>query len=601
MTSQIKILPENLCNKIAAGEVVERPASVVKELLENSIDADARDITIEIEKGGKKLIRLVDDGCGMDRDDIFLCLERHATSKISSADDLFKLQTLGFRGEALPSIAAVSRMVLRSRPPQCEAGMELLLDGGEVKRADVCGMAPGTSVEVRDLFYRLPARRKFLRRDETELAHVGEVVTRTALAHPDIQFRLLHHGRSLIDVRRAEGLRARVANLLGRHLASDLVEIDAAGPDCHIHGLIGPPQTNRATSGTIYTFVNGRYIRDRVVQHAVLDGYRTLLPRGRYPVVVLFLELDPEQVDVNVHPTKHEVRFRQQSRVHDFIVAGLADALRESSWVSPADPGPTPDADAPGPGAVLAMPEKTPPPSGAGRQAEIRESLQRYVQTPSPPMDSRSVFALPSAPAAETVEADVGFFSGLRLIGQYHNSYLLCQDGPDLLLIDQHAAHERVGFERLRAQWRQGGIERQSLLFPPVLEFSHLEQCRLQENLEKLGRLGFELEPFGGNAFVLKAVPQLLSGSDAEQLVRDVAAELAGLGSSSLIEEALDKVLILMACHRMVRANQALTEAQIRALLKDLDSIDFSAQCPHGRPVMHRLSLAEVEKFFHRG
>jgi len=600
MTSQIKILPENLCNKIAAGEVVERPASVVKELLENSIDAGASDITIEIEKGGKKLIRLVDDGCGMDRDDIFLCLERHATSKISSADDLFKLQTLGFRGEALPSIAAVSRMVLRSRPPQCEEGMELLLDGGEVKRADVCGMAPGTSVEVRDLFSRLPARRKFLRRDETELAHIGEVVTRTALAHPDIQFRLLHNGRSLIDVRRAEGLRARVANLLGRHLAEELVEINAAGPDCRIHGLVGTPQTNRATTGTIYTFVNGRYIRDRVVQHAVLDGYRTLLPRGRYPVVALFLELDPELVDVNVHPTKHEVRFRNQGQVHDFIAAALADALRESSWVAPAAPAPTSGTTDSAPGVSPATSAVPSPSSAVGLQTEIHESMQQYAPTVPASMDSQPVFAMPSARTAKTEVADVGFFSGLRLIGQYHNSYLLCQDGPDLLLIDQHAAHERVGFERLRAQWRQGGIERQSLLFPPVLEFGHLEQRRLQENLEKLGSLGFELEPFGGNAFVLKAVPQLLSGNDAEQLVRDVAAELAALGSSSLIEEALDKVLILMACHQMVRANQALTEAQIRALLKDLDSIDFSAQCPHGRPVMHRLTLAEVEKFFHR-
>jgi len=605
MSSRIKILPENLCNKIAAGEVVERPASVVKELLENSIDAGAQDISIEIEKGGKKLIRMVDDGCGMGRDDIFLCLERHATSKISSADDLFRLQTLGFRGEALPSIAAVSRMVLRSRPAASEAGMELVLDGGEVRRADACGMAPGTSIEVRDLFHRLPARRKFLRRDETELAHVGEVVTKVALAHPDIQFKLLHHGRTLIDVRRDEGLRARVANLLGRHLAGDLLEIDRNGPDCRLHGLIGTPQTTRATTGSIYTFVNGRYIRDRVVQHAVLDGYRTLMAKGRYPVVVLFLELDPETVDVNVHPTKHEVRFRQQSQVHDFIAAVIADALRDSSWVAPgaspaATGGSLTTSAVPTP-PVVASPSVAPQQAGGDRRQEIRESLQRYSQGPSTAAPSQPVLQMPSAARPDQVEGETGFFSSLRLIGQYHNSYLLCQDARDLLLIDQHAAHERVGFERLRSQWSGGGIERQALLFPPVLEFSHVELQRLQDQLENLDRLGFQLEPFGGNAFVLKAVPQLLAGSDAEQLLRDVASELATLGSSSLIEETLDKVLILMACHQMVRANQALTDVQIRALLRALDSIDFSAQCPHGRPVMHRLSLTDVEKFFHRG
>lgn len=602
MSSQIKILPENLCNKIAAGEVVERPASVVKELLENSIDAGAREISIEIEKGGKKLIRMIDDGCGMGRDDVFLCLERHATSKISTAEDLFRLQTLGFRGEALPSIASVSRMVLRSRPAQSEAGMEIVLESGEVRRADACGMAPGTSIEVRDLFFRLPARRKFLRRDETELAHIGEVVTKSALAHPDIQFRLVHHGRSLIDVRRDEGLRGRVANLLGRHLAEDLLDIDCEGPDCRVKGLIGTPQVNRATTGSIYTFVNGRYIRDRVVQHAVLEGYRTLLPKGRYPVVVLFLELDPETVDVNVHPTKHEVRFRQQGQVHDFIAGSLADTLRGSSWVSPAE-----DATAPGSAPAVTThgePEANRPVAApVARQDEIRETMINYAAGQAGFSRPQSTFTMPSARVSEPVEtsvSDIGFFSGLRLVGQYHNSYLICQDGPDLLLIDQHAAHERVGFERLRSQWREGRIERQNLLFPPVLEFSPVEQGQLQESLQSLALLGFDLEPFGGNSFVLKAVPQLLAGSDAEQLIRDVAAELASLGRSTLVEEALDKVLILMACHQMVRANQALTTEQIRALLHDLDSIDFSAQCPHGRPIMHRLSLAEVEKFFHR-
>lgn len=601
MPNLIQILPENLCNKIAAGEVVERPASVVKELIENCLDAGARDISIEIEKGGKKLIRVIDDGSGMGREDVFLCLERHATSKITSDDDLFRLQTLGFRGEALPSIASVSRMILRSRLKNADAGMELTIEGGEIKRADACGMAVGTSIEVRDLFFRMPARRKFLRRDETELAHVGEVVTKTALAHPDIQFRLFHHGRNLIDVRPQDGLRARVASLLGRTLADDLVAIDCADRGCRLHGLMSQPQTNRSTTGSIYTFVNGRYIRDRVVQHAVMEGYRTLLPKGRYPVVVLFLEIDPETVDVNVHPTKHEVRFRQQGEVHDFIAAALAANLSSSSWVS--HPGSQAPIET-----TVSIPFhsesslSTVPGGFAGaRQIEIRESLQRYGAREPVTMPARKdLFTMPPPVVSRETLAEEGFFSGLRYIGQYHNSYLLCQDGPDLLIIDQHAAHERIGFERLRAQWQLGQIEQQRLLFPPVLEFSHAEFAQMQEQLPALLKLGMELEHFGGQAFVLKAIPQILDQRNAEQLVRDVAAELASLGRSNLIEEAVDKVLILMSCHRMIRANQALSDVQVMALLQDLDRIDFSAQCPHGRPVMHRFSLAHIEKFFHR-
>lgn len=467
MPNLIHILPENLCNKIAAGEVVERPASVVKELIENCLDAGAKDISIEIEKGGKKLIRVIDDGHGMGREDIFLCLERHATSKISSDDDLFRLQTLGFRGEALPSIASVSRMVLRSRLKNVDAGMEIVLEGGDVKRADACGMAVGTSIEVRDLFFRMPARRKFLRRDETELAHVGEVVTKTALAHPDVQFRLFHHGRNLIDVRQQDGLRARVASLLGRTLADDLIAIDSSGQGCRLHGLMSTPQTNRSTTGSIYTFVNGRYIRDRVVQHAVMDGYRTLLPKGRYPVVVLFLEVDPETVDVNVHPTKHEVRFRQQGQVHDFIAAALTANLSSSSWVSqPTIPPAVESCVGHLPPAGPVSPVITSD-TAVQHQVEIRESLHRYgARQVDTAVARKELFPFPKPAAVQgEVEAE-GYFSGLRYIGQYHNSYLLCQDGPDLLLIDQHAAHERVGFERLRQQWQHGQIEQQRLLFP---------------------------------------------------------------------------------------------------------------------------------------
>lgn len=610
MSRRIHILPENLCNKIAAGEVVERPASVVKELIENSLDAGAGEIHVEIEKGGRKLIRITDDGCGMGKEDIFLCLERHATSKIASDDDLFRLTTLGFRGEALPSIASVARMVLRSRPAEAEEGMEIHVDCGQIRKTASCGMAPGTVIEVRDLFYRLPARRKFLRRDETEMAHIGDVVTKMALAHPGVQFRLSHQGRTLVDVRRNENLRTRVAGLLGRQVAGQLLEFDHRGAEGRVHGLVSPPDLSRATSGGIFTFVNGRAIRDKVVQHAVMEAYRTLLPRGRYPVLVLFLDIDPGEVDVNVHPTKHEVRFRRQGQVHDFILACLRQTLRGSSWLTPPE---VEDGRTPG---KPATEENSP---GVAYRQRIQETLDRYGTrtAPSRPDQAPSVVWSDKSPkrsepqavtnssvvsdqAERPSELSLGFFSGLRYLGQYHDSYLLCQDGDDLVIIDQHAAHERIGFERLKQGWQSGQVERQSLLFPPVMELSRSESDLVQTHLNDFARFGFELEHFGGHSWVLKAIPQILAKDDAEGLVRDVIDELAGLGQSSRLDDAVDRVLVTMACHSMVRANQALAKEQVAALLRQLDTVDFSSHCPHGRPVMHRFRLGEIERLFHR-
>ncbi len=335
MKQKIRILPEQLCNQIAAGEVVERPSSVVKELVENSLDAGATEIRVEVEKGGKRLIRILDDGVGMGREDLFLCLERHATSKISSEADLFRLGTLGFRGEALPSIAAISRMKLQSRFREAEEGWEIYAEAGVVKRTGAVGIPWGTAIEVRDIFFNTPARRKFLRKDETELGHIGEVVTRLALARPEVQFRLVHNGRPLIEAYRQTSLPERIAALLGRPLLQNLVSLSTeGGGGLRLGGFISRPEANRATTGFIYTFINGRYIRDRVVQHAILEGYRHLMVRGRYPIAVLFLEVDPALVDVNVHPTKHEVRFREQAQVHDFIASAVRESLKPSGWLA---------------------------------------------------------------------------------------------------------------------------------------------------------------------------------------------------------------------------------------------------------------------------
>jgi DNA mismatch repair protein MutL len=610
MTTRIRILPENLCNKIAAGEVVERPASVIKELLENAIDAGATEITVEIEKGGKRLIRVIDNGCGMGREDLFLSLERHATSKISSDADLFQLRTLGFRGEALPAIAAVSRMTLRSRRAQDEAGWELYLESGLVKRADAIGMTTGTAVEVRDLFFKLPARKKFLRRDETELGHIGDVVTKLAMARPEIGFRLFHQGRPLIEVFPGQSLPERAGDLLSRSLVQDLVPVDRQGEPLKIHGLLGTPAVHRATTGFIYTFINGRYIRDRVVQHAVLEGYRQLIPRGRYPIMVLFLELDPELVDVNVHPTKHEVRFRQQGEIHDFLAASIKDVLRGSTWLGSATVRPGEELDKPAAAAVAEVLPGGPVPFDQRLLVQETESGYAPVheQKPAasePHWSAKTSCAAPATASAETdtglFPADRGFFASLQVLGQYNQTYLLCQDRHDLILIDQHAAHERIGFERLKRQWRDGRIESQQLLFPEMLELSHQEIAQMLQQLARLAQLGIEIEPFGGTSFAIRAVPHILHATDVVSLVRDVVAELVVVGKSELIEDAIERILILMACHGMIRANQALNPQETRALLSELDMVDFSAQCPHGRPVMHRLTLSAVERLFKRG
>jgi DNA mismatch repair protein MutL len=610
MKTKIRILPENLCNKIAAGEVVERPSSVVKELLENSLDAGATEIRVEVERGGKKLIRVMDDGEGMGRDDAFLCLERHATSKIRSDEDLFRLQTLGFRGEALPSIAAVSRFMLRSRTEDSLEGWEIYAEGGTVKRAGAVGCPSGTAIEVRDLFFNTPARRKFLRRDETEMGHVGDVITKLALAHPEVQFRLIHNGRTLIDVYRHTSLPERVGALLGRPLLQDLVPVSVDGPDGLIlQGLLAQPAASRSTSNSVFAFINGRYIRDRVVQHALLEGYRNLLERGRYPVAVLFLSIDPALVDVNVHPTKHEVRFRDQRGVHDFISAAVRETLRPSAWLTAAPEQsvrmPSLPLSEPMNGGASLLQAANPDPA-QDHLRRVEESLANYARTHPEGSGSAVPVAFPRAKESDSVslcegpEGERGFFSTLKILGQYRRSYILAQDGDDLVLIDQHAAHERIGFERLREQFRQGSVEQQALLFPAVLEFDFREAALLKEHLEDFCRLGFDLEPFGGNAFALKAVPQLLGDAEAERLVRDVAGEIALVGRSGLVEDALDEVFAVMACHRVVRANQALGQPQIEALLREMDGVDFKAHCPHGRPVMKRLSLGEVEKMFKR-
>lgn len=600
--SKVTILPENLCNMIAAGEVVERPASVIKELLENALDARASEILVEVESGGKKLMRVTDDGEGMARDDAFLCLERHATSKIRTAQDLAAISTLGFRGEALPAIASVSRLTLRTCGNDQGEGLEIYLEGGTVRKSQDLGLPRGTCVEVRNLFFNTPARRKFLRRDETELGHIADVVTRQALAHPQVRFRLEHNGRQLFEVRRNSSLPERIGAFLGRSLIKDLVAVQAAGADVKLHGFVCPPLINRSSSSAVYTFINGRYVRDRVVQHAILEGYRHLLMKGRYPVTVLFLEIAPSQVDVNVHPTKHEVRFRDQGAVHDFIVEAVRHVLRVSPGLrqeslAPAEP-------------LREIPQQEHPaqPSSKLHSAteRVQEALLSYASKPQRPEFpvTRPGLAKPPAsreplPSQATGQAE-GFFSTLRYLGQYRNSYLLCQDADDLVLIDQHAAHERIRFESLRNNYQNGTPANQALLFPQVVEFDFKGAALLTEHLPMVQRLGFDIEPFGGKSFAVKSVPTLLLNADVERLLRDLAADLDAVGQSGAAADVIDDVLMRLACHDVVRANQALNPAEVQALFRALDQVDFQAHCPHGRPVLVRLTLSDIERLFRR-
>jgi DNA mismatch repair protein MutL len=599
MASRIRILPEQLTNKIAAGEVVERPASVVKELVENSIDAGATEIIVEIEDGGRRLIRVSDNGCGMSRDDLLISLERHATSKISSDADLFMLSSLGFRGEAIPSIASVSRFTLASRENGSLEGAEVYAEGGRIVDVKSCGMPTGTVVSVRNLFFNTPARLKFMKSRETETGHVGEIINRLALSRPDIRFIYSIDGKTVYRLP-AGDLPARVREIFGSELAKELGPLAATSGEVVLQGLLGTPAASRSTAGSIYTYINGRYIRDKVVQHAIMQAYRNVLERGRYPVLVLFIELAPEKVDVNVHPTKHEVRFREQAMVHSAIQAAVEEqvqaALRQKGSGSAV--------------AVRSVAPRGPSPSAA-RVTEVKDALLRYsaVTTPAaktfPGNRDYPVADLPSAPALpETqpamTETTGESFAALKVIGQFRSAYVLCQDDADLLIIDQHAAHERVVFQKLRASFKSGMVEGQRLLFPEPIALSPLESETLKVHLATVQQLSFDLDEFGHDTWLLTAIPRLLADQNYKQALLDILAELSGLGASSLFEEKCDELLATVACHSSVRGEWHLSLAEINELLKQMDQTGFAANCPHGRPVIARIRMKEIEKMFKR-
>jgi DNA mismatch repair protein MutL len=581
---RVRVLPAEVANQIAAGEVVERPASVVKELVENALDAGARHITVEMENAGTGLIAVVDDGEGMSAADAETAFSRHATSKLTSAEDLGRIATMGFRGEALASIAAVSRTTLVTRRPADLAATKIVVLGGKLVETGETGAPAGTRVEVADLFANVPARRKFLKAPATEVAHVTELVTRTALAWPEISFVLRHGGRTLLEVGGVEDEGERIHQVLGAERARAMLRFRVDGPAGHVSGWLGHAHLSFPNARQIYTYVNRRHVRDKTVTHGLMAGYSTLLMHGRYPAAVVFLEVAPEEVDVNVHPAKSEVRFRRSGVVHDQLVRAVRDGLRAPASLATTPPAPLPRAAARGPSPSL--------PYGS--------SSLRLVDSPDgdgrwSPSESTGVDAVAEASAPST-----GFFASLRVLGQAFGGYLVCEGGDALVLIDQHAAHERVTFERLRDSYRQGAVERQYLLAAAVVELGAREAAALETHAAALDALGFEVEPYAGASFAVRAVPGLLSRFDPVRLLQDVAQQLAEVGRSRRVDEALEEVLSTVACHAAVRVGQNMGAAESAALLAAMDRADFSGSCPHGRPAFVRVPRGELERWFKR-
>jgi len=591
---KIKRLPDDLANQIAAGEVVERPASVVKELVENALDAGARRIRVHVELGGKKQVQVEDDGEGMEADDARLAIERHATSKIRRADDLAAIATLGFRGEALPSIASVSHFVLRTRARGQQAGTEIRVNGGTVASAVETGAPEGTRIEVNDLFYNLPARRKFLKSDSAESAQVSRVVTQLALANPEIGFTLTSAGRTVIECPPALSLRDRLYQLYGDR--ADLLEVAKVAGGLRLSGYIAALAEQGPTRGPQHVFINRRIVKDRTIAHAIISAYSVASIKERSPEVHLFIEMPADAVDVNVHPTKAEVRFRDQSLVHEVVRRGLMDALSQGGvpqlQLQPEVVGPQAPRDIALPGvlagglypnrwipdSVRLKPDAT---SGSGI-SDVASGLSRT-----------EVPGLPAAPGPGTIRPMIP-------LGQFRDTFIIAIDAEGVAIIDQHVAHERVLFERVMERLTAGRLESQRLLVPMVLELSAAEHECLVGRSQALEQFGFEFESFGPSAINVTAVPALIDAGDSATALLALAHDLEGLDAGAHLQDAIQRIAATTACHAAVKANYPLTHEKMMHILDELRATAYSTVCPHGRPVMLRLTRREIEKNFER-
>ena len=604
----IRILEPRLANQIAAGEVVERPASVVKEAVENSLDSGATRIEIDVEAGGTRLIRIRDDGAGIGGDDLTLALARHATSKIDSIEDLEAVQSLGFRGEALASIASVSRLTLTSNTADTSAqGRQAFCEGRDMAVSVQPAPHPrGTTLEVRDLFYNTPARRKFLRTEKTEFGHLHEVVKRQALSRPEVTFVLRHNGKQTLQLNEASSdteQRRRVASICGTDFAEHAVAIERQAGPMRLWGWVAEPTFSRSQADLQYFFVNGRVIRDKLVSHAIRQAYRYVLFHGRHPAFVLFLELDPAGIDVNVHPTKHEVRFRDSRGVHDFLFGTLSRALAD---VRPGQTASTTSSvhgneGAFQPGMNLAS-GGSPVPSGSLAQVLPSGGAVSHSDFASSGQASRwrqvstGEAAQPDFTQASSEIPPLGF-----AVAQLHGIYILAENQHGLILVDMHAAHERITYERLKQARDGNGITRQPLLVPLTMAVSNREAAIAAEQSEELASLGVLIEATGEESVICRELPAALKDADAEALVRDVLSDLLEFGTSDRIASSLDELLSTLACHTSVRANRRLTLPEMNALLRDMEETERSGQCNHGRPTWVQLGMSELDKLFLRG
>jgi DNA mismatch repair protein MutL len=599
MPAPIRILPEDLANRIAAGEVIERPASVLKELVENALDAEARTIAVAVQGAGRRLMRVSDDGHGMSRDDALLAFERHATSKIRAAADLGCITTLGFRGEALPSIASVSRVTLTTCPQLGAPGTWLELDGGVIRQVREWTGPVGTSVEVRQLFFNTPARLKFLKSRQTELGHMLTAMSQLALAHPGIRFRFTHEQQTLLDLPSVQTIHERLAALWGAEVGRQLLPIEEREGALLVSGFVSPPTWSRAARDALYLFVNGRAVRDRILLHALYEAYRHVLPEKRYPMAFVFLTLPPQDVDVNVHPHKTEVRFAQPDLVHAVVREAVQRGLASSSRQAISPPVDLHSAASPPP--PSAAQGHQPWPTAIGDDSPSLPPSHRpelAVSSPSPPAmpfaEGRSVERPPLAPTPLVP------ISGLRPLGQIHHSFIVA-DGPDgLYVFDQHALQERILYEILKAGFRAKGVPRQQLLFPATIELPPAAMAWFDEFRGLLERIGFEAEPFGGTTVVLRSVPAVLADYAYLEIYRDTLAALAATGRTSPYDEIVEEMLASLACHNAIKINRPLDLSEMRRLLDEFAAVGAPATCPHGRPLALTIPIAELRRRFHR-
>jgi DNA mismatch repair protein MutL len=675
---RIHVLSENVANQIAAGEVVERPASVAKELLENSLDAGATRIRIQVEAGGKKLIQITDNGCGMVRDDALLAFERHATSKIKNAEDLLSVATLGFRGEALPSIASVSRLRLETRAADEASGTVVEINGGKIFKVEEAGLPAGTSISVRDLFYNIPARKKFLKAESTELSHIASLVTHYALAHPDKHFELHSATNAMLVAAPVAGYSERVYQVFGKEVLDQLIPIAAVQPleriglpqpppwrrkeadkvvpekseieppaedegpafgEFRVHGFVSKPEIQKLNRNSIYVFVNGRLIRDRLIQHAIIEAYRNILPPTVFPVVLLFLDLPAGEVDVNVHPSKTEVRFRQQSVMHDFVRESVRAALMKARPVPQfaveisAHPSASPSLVAETlAGSRAFLPNGTSPEASSGQSLYASTGAQPFsLQAPVPPpisgrfqfgegisVEGNAALSLVRAPEpapgstlndscappipdeAEALSDLAPALASLKPLGQIRDSFILAVNPEGLWIVDQHVAHERVLFEKILKQRAVQKVESQRLLLPLVIELTLAQQAVFTDIADELAKNGFEVEPFGARSIAVKIAPAGIDAFAVEHMLHELLDQFSREEQALNLEKIRARIAASIACHAAIKVNMPLEQNKMEWLLAELAKTDCPMTCPHGRPVVLRYSMKDIQKAFKR-